>query len=284
MKKENPLISIIIPTRNRYEFIRLLIGDLRQQDFTDFEIIVVDQSDKVEKLEGCHQIVSNTLGPCVSRNLGVKNAKGNILVFLDDDGRVYGDFVREITTSIINNEYSIVIGAVCSPKGDYLRSEGSYLKAKNENFIKVLTSSPYASMSRICMAFSAGCGAIKKEIFNEIGGFDESFDPTGAGEDRDMALKLFLAGHVTWYNAKAKLLHAVASKGGSRGLGSRSLMLDIHTFKMAKKYFSDVLAHELKCTILRKYKKNFLGAIKKGRGIRTQYRALKKIRTYLKEV
>ena len=86
------------------------------------------------------------------------------------------------------------------------------------------------------MSFPGCCSAILKNVFDEIGGFDEQFDPTGAGEDRDIALKLFNKGYMTWYNAKAKLFHIGATTGGSRNVGSRALMLDYHTYLMSKKY------------------------------------------------
>ena len=64
-------VSVIIPTRNRFDYIRLLIDDLQEQTFSNFEIIVVDQSDiKQSYLPNCKHIVTDTLGPCVSRNLG----------------------------------------------------------------------------------------------------------------------------------------------------------------------------------------------------------------------
>ena len=99
------LISIIIPTRNRFEYVNLLIDDILKQDISNYEIIVVDQSDNPEKIHHCEHIVTNTLGPCISRNIGVKQAKGEILVFLDDDARIHENFIKEITNPIENNKY-----------------------------------------------------------------------------------------------------------------------------------------------------------------------------------
>ena len=228
-------ISIIIPTRNRYSFIKLLIEDILNQNISNYEIIVIDQSDTHESLENCVHIKSDTLGPCISRNIGVKEAKGDILVFLDDDARIDSNFAYEITYPILNEKFDVVAGAICDTAGNYLKQDTDYLNAYGDNFIKVLTSNPDGPSSRISLSFPTGCVAVSKSVFNSVGGFNESFDPTGAGEDRDMALKLFKAGYRTWYNSNAILKHELAPSGGTRELGSRGLNLDVHTYLICKK-------------------------------------------------
>jgi glycosyltransferase involved in cell wall biosynthesis len=273
------LISIIIPTRNRYNFIKLLLEDILNQNISNYEVIVVDQSDTHQSLENCLHINSDTLGPCVSRNIGVKHAKGEILVFLDDDARIDSNFVHEITHPILNKKFDVVAGAICDPSGNYLKEDADYLSAYGDNFIKVLTSNPDSPSSRISLSFPTGCVAVLKTALTSVGGFDESFDPTGAGEDRDMALKLFKASYRTWYNANAKLKHELAPSGGTRELGSRGLNLDVHTYLMCKKYFTETLTQELKKSILLKYREKIVTSILKFNLIRTswyQYLEVKK--------
>ena len=65
------MISVIIPTRNRFSYVTLLINDLLDQDLDlDYEIIAVDQSDNPEHLENCKHIITETRGPSVSRHGG----------------------------------------------------------------------------------------------------------------------------------------------------------------------------------------------------------------------
>ncbi len=275
-------ISVIIPTRNRFKYIKLLIEDLLKQGVFNFEIIVVDQSEIKQPLSNCNHIFTDTLGPCVSRNIGAKNAQGDILVFLDDDARIYPNFIEEITSPIINDRFDAVAGAICDPDGNYLLSGNEFLTKNNSNFLKLLTSNPNSETSRITLAIPGCCAAIKTSVFNAVEGFDESFDPTGAGEDREMATKLFKNGFSVWYNANAKLLHAVAPEGGSRDLGSRTLMLDVHSYKICKKHFSPELAETLKRTIIYSYKKKFINSIVKLHLARTKYLLYKEIKSLLK--
>jgi GT2 family glycosyltransferase len=275
-------ISIIIPTRNRIDYINLLIEDLLNQDISDFEIIVVDQSDSPIEIKNCKHVVLDSTGPCVSRNIGAKEAKGDILVFLDDDARIKPNFIREITNPIRYDKFSAVAGANCDVNGNYLTINNDYFNYKVDNFIKVLTRNPNSNKSRICMSFPGCCSAILKNVFDEIGGFDEQFDPTGAGEDRDIALRLFNKGYMTWYNAQAKLYHIGATAGGSRDVGSRTLMLDVHTYLMCKKYFSIELANALRKTILENYRRNFFKSLITLNLIRTKFKLYRKAKSRLK--
>ncbi|CAM3438743.1 glycosyltransferase family 2 protein [Aequorivita lipolytica] len=277
-------ISVIIPTRNRYEYITLLVDDLQNQTVSNFEIIVIDQSDNKQFIADCKHIFTNTRGPCISRNVGVKKSKGDILVFLDDDARVYNDFIEEVTSPIIKDRFDAVAGAICDPEGNYLMTDDDFLKKNNSNFIKTITSNPNSEKSRITLSFPAGCSAIKTSVFHKIGGFDQSFDPTGAGEDREIAINLFKNGYATWYNSKAKLLHIAASEGGSRDLGSRSLMLDVHSYKICKKHFSLELASSLKKSILLKYQRNFIETFYTGKLIRTKYLLYIKVKRLLSDL
>lgn len=274
-------ISVIIPTRNRFNYISLLLEDLTKQDVSNFEVIVIDQSDEKKPLAHCNHVFVDSTGPCVSRNLGVRKSVGDVLLFLDDDARINKDFIREMTNPIISDRFDAVAGAICDPEGNYLLSGNEFLTKSDSNFIKILTSNPNSNKSRVCMSFPGCCSAIKKNVFNIIGGFNEDFDPTGAGEDREIAVKLFKNGFSTWYNSNAKLLHMVAPEGGSRDVGSRSLMLDVNSYKICRDHFSDELALSLKKIILSKYRRSFTEALFEGKLIRTKYRLYQELKGLL---
>ncbi len=270
------MISIIIPTRNRPEYIKLLLQDVLNQNVeTVYEVIVVDQSPSPEPLEGCQHILVEATGPCISRNIGVANAKGDILVFLDDDARIGADFIREITQPIRSGEFPVVAGAICDPEGNYVNDTHDYLSKPSDNFLKVIVSNPNHSISRITLGIPGGCMAITRGVLDAIGGFNQDFDPTGAGEDRELAIKCLKLGYPVWYNAKAKLLHAVNAEGGSRDIGSRTLMLDVHSYWMCKEHFSEELAAALRTSILNRYKRRFYKAVGEFSYVRSKYKLWK---------
>jgi GT2 family glycosyltransferase len=89
-----PLVSVIIPTYNRVDCLLQLLDVLKRQTYQNFEVLVVDQSDMVDeakersyrsfgsKLKVLH---SHTRGRSLAKNLGIGKARGDLLLFCDDD-------------------------------------------------------------------------------------------------------------------------------------------------------------------------------------------------------
>ncbi|HBF4089696.1 TPA: glycosyltransferase family 2 protein, partial [Clostridioides difficile] len=87
------LISLIMPTLNRYDDIYLLMDSLENQTYKNFELIVVDQNDNskvkeivdkyIDKLD-IKYIKSSKKGLSYNRNVGIDNAVGQIIGFPDD--------------------------------------------------------------------------------------------------------------------------------------------------------------------------------------------------------
>src|SRR6187402_2155965 len=87
-----PLFSVIIPVFNRAELLRETLASLAAQQFTDFEIIVVDDgssdgSADVARQSGAnvHVFEQTNRGPGAARNLAIRHATREYLAFLDSD-------------------------------------------------------------------------------------------------------------------------------------------------------------------------------------------------------
>lgn len=97
------LVSLVMPTLNRYDDIDLLMQSFKRQTYKNFELIVIDQNDnnKVEEIVSKYKndivvkyIKSDKIGLSYNRNIGIKMAKGQIIAFPDDDC-VYEDDTLE---------------------------------------------------------------------------------------------------------------------------------------------------------------------------------------------
>ena len=87
-------ISIIIPTYERQILLFDLVKKLNKQNFSNYEVFIIDQSllDLTLKFKDyknlnfeLNYIHLNQPNVCYARNLGVKKSKSNIILFLDDD-------------------------------------------------------------------------------------------------------------------------------------------------------------------------------------------------------
>lgn len=111
------LVSLIMPTLNRYDDIYLLMDSLEKQTYKNFELIVVDQNqnDKVKEIVDKYSdkldikyVKSNKIGLSLNRNIGIKMAKGQIIGFPDDDCVYEDDTLEKVINFFGNNkEYRI---------------------------------------------------------------------------------------------------------------------------------------------------------------------------------
>lgn len=91
--EERPLVSVIIPTYNRISYLKLTLDSVVSQTYRPMEIIVVDDGSSGTKNElVCLQYdnlryikIKNSGGPAKPRNVGIKNAVGTFIAFVDDD-------------------------------------------------------------------------------------------------------------------------------------------------------------------------------------------------------
>lgn len=175
-----PKISVIIPTYNEQGVIGNCLESLSRQDYPNFELIVIDDGSldssvsQVENQRG--KVKSLTLlkqkhfGPGAARNLGVKHAKGEILVFVDADMEFEPDFISKLVAPIIAEK---TIGTFS--KEEYLLNEGDLIaRFWNLN----LGREAERMVPKNYPNFSPVFRAIRKSAFETAGGFDPSIGYT----------------------------------------------------------------------------------------------------------
>ena len=117
MQTQNPpAVSVIVPTKNRPAEIVRLLRSLLAQPTQPEEIIVVDQSTpryRLERLPGLVHLHEPALsGLTAARNRGVAEARGDVLLFFDDDALLESDCVAEIAA--LFGRRPEVVGAQCA--------------------------------------------------------------------------------------------------------------------------------------------------------------------------
>lgn len=132
-----PLFSVIIPTYNRASFIRKAIFSVLNQNFKDFEIIIVDDGSTDNTKEIVSDIKDDKIiyikkkneERAVARNTGIKNAKGTYISFLDSDDYIYENHLMtafEMIQEYHNPEFFHLGYDIRTPEGSLVNSFNNF--------------------------------------------------------------------------------------------------------------------------------------------------------------
>lgn len=167
-RTSNVKISIVILTCNRNQVLTELLQDLHRQTFADFETIVVDNNSSdntpqilVDKFPFVKLISLKENTGCGGRNAGIKAAKGEIIVTLDDDILLKGDDALQRLLKIFEENRGDVINfLVLDYYTQKLAAFNWYHPKKMEDFCDKEFETDY---------ISEGAVAFKKTVFDNVG-------------------------------------------------------------------------------------------------------------------
>jgi len=191
---KQPEVSVIVPVFNGGRFLELSLDALFNSDHPNFEVIVVDDgstddSAEISRRKGATLIGSDRRqsGPAAARNLAAKKANGEILLFVDADVVVKSDTISKAVDAFRRDPK---IAAVFGSYDDSPAEKNFLSQYKNlqHHFVHQI-SNPEAS------TFWAGLGAVRREVFASIGGFDSEKFAVPSIEDIELGLRLKSAGY-----------------------------------------------------------------------------------------
>lgn len=191
-------ISIIVPVYNRADEIDDFLGSFSiQTDMDHWEIIIVDDgssdnlAEVIEKYCKCLVIKyfrQQNQGPGKARNRGMKEAEGDIFVFIDSDCTVPADYISRMKEYLKENDFD-AFGGPDSQKDDF----PPFLKAVNYSMTSFLGTGGTRGSSGKSVAkyyprsFNMG---IKRRVYNEIGGMND----LRHGQDMEFSNRIYRAG------------------------------------------------------------------------------------------
>jgi len=178
MNESTPLVSVIIPCYNSARFLITSIGSVLSQTYSPIEIIVVNDGSTDNTEEVVSSIKCANLryfrqengGVSSARNLGIKQARGEYIRFLDADDELPADSIQKQVVhalSLKDNQISV----------------GGY----RLNDVRCLPSSNIMAMYSCCQFF------IPRELLLEVNGFDTNLR---VAEDLELTIKLKAKGYV----------------------------------------------------------------------------------------
>ena len=218
--ENNPLVSIIIPTKNNRRILNRCIQSIQKYtSYKNFEIIIIDNNSTDPSTKSYYQSLPYTVldykdsfNFSKMNNYAVKHAKGDFLLFLNDDTKVLEpDWLQEMIGVCSQNDVGAV-GAKLVYSDNTIQHAGIVILETGAGFHpfqQLLQDSDryfnFINVMRDCSAVTGACLMTKKEIFTKVNGFDDDFDLYYG--DADLCLRIIDSGYHVVYAPSAKLLH-----------------------------------------------------------------------------
>ena len=226
-------ISVVIPVYNSENTLGECLASVYRSAYKNYEVIAVDdcstdKSVEVIKKFPCRLIRQDRNGGAgKARNAGAKHATGDILLFMDSDV-----LIRKDTLALFKESFDTVkeASAVQSVYSNYVRGKSFANTYKmlylRHSFMKV--------RERFVPTIASYCAAVKKEVFDALGGFNEKI-PSATTEDDEFGHRLIKRGYNIFLDKRIECDHIV----------SLSLKKIIRRdFKMASAILKSILRNE----------------------------------------
>jgi GT2 family glycosyltransferase len=236
-----PFISVVIPTYGREEPLRDTLKDVLKQNYANFEVLVVDQTPKHEPETQAYLDELSTAGKIQlyqvtwaslpgARNYAIRRAKGDIVLFLDDDVQLEPEFLQSHARNYVDRpELGALAGRVfdrmkLADSGGNLKIEDLPPEAMDPGIAWYYIDLVHTVKPQRVLTVR-GCNmSFRRELFTKHGlTFDERFRGSAVREESDFCLRIRQTGYQIWYDPEASLIHLGEETGGCHDISTRSL-------------------------------------------------------------
>lgn len=227
-----PLVSIVIPTKDHVETLDACVMSIAQKaTYTNYEIVLVENNSEDQETFAYYETLPERVavasgGKGVARvewwpgefnysqiiNFGVKHAKGDYLLLLNNDTEVISpDFIEEMMGYLMRPDAGVVgaklyfadhlvqhAGIVVGVRGALAHANQDF-SAKREGYLARAVRPGNFS------AVTGACQMVRRDVFEQVGGYNEEF--AVGFNDADFCLRVWEAGYRTIFTPYAELYH-----------------------------------------------------------------------------
>lgn len=237
-------VTVLIPTIERYPYLRTVLDQLRHQTITPHEVIVVDQTPVGTRDAGIETdfadlplraLFLDRAGQSTARNAGLRIASGDTVLFIDDDDEIEPDLIRRHLSALAVSGIDVSCGIAHEPKLAVQQPRWRQASA----------------------AFPTNNAMVTRSALDRSGLFDLAFDH-GIRADADLGMRLYLAGCRLVLDPDIDVIHHRAPRGGLRQIGerkttftgSRASLVERQKLSptevyLARRYFTEQQAREM---------------------------------------
>ena len=219
----NALVTLVIPFSDAVELMKTLVESVKRlTTYKYYEMVLVNSRSKNEetydyieelKSQPHTRVIDNDRAFNFSEavNLGAKHAAGDFLIFLNNDMEIITPYwIEELIGYAAQPGVGAVGGQLCYDNGR-IQHGGDAVGLGNlaghmlGGHHGVFSPDFLHRYSRNCTSITGACLAIRKDLFKEVGGFDEDFIVTG--QDVEFGVRLIQKGYRNLINPRAQMFH-----------------------------------------------------------------------------
>jgi glycosyltransferase involved in cell wall biosynthesis len=199
-----PKVTALIPTVDRYPYLRTLLDQLRVQTVAPADIIVIDQTAKERRDTAIatdyadlplRVLYQDNPGQCTSRNAGLEIAAGERILFVDDDDEVQPTLIEDHLRAMRQFRSDVSCGVADEVGAGPLPANFQFRRAAD--------------------VFPTNNTLASREVLQRSGLFDLAYN-RGQRADRDLGMRVYLSGAVMILYPAISVLHHHAPAGGLR--------------------------------------------------------------------
>jgi len=247
------LVSIIIANFNGEKYLSTCLKSVLKSVLENYEILIVDDGSDDKSKDIISKFIAKdkrikliengkNIGAAASRNRAIKKAKGEILVFLDNDTEITENWLEELIKPLLREKN---IGAAQAllldfEKRDLIQMAGGLLTPHTGWLVPFYQWEGYSQVKnklkkRDIVGISAAL-AVKREVIDKIGGFDEK--EAVYTEDLDFCWRIWIAGYRIVLANKSIVYHYTKSVLDRAGMKATNRKI---YFNLAKNSFRSIL-------------------------------------------
>jgi GT2 family glycosyltransferase len=213
------------------------------------EIIVIDQSPEqplqndLEKIDKVQYYLLEAPNMVKARNMGIQIAKGDIIIFVDDDIKPLPGLISGHLSAYEDPSVGAVAGRIFEPG----QEETDKIDRRALDPRNGLDFAHFNHNERIDVLTARGCNmSFRREVLMKLGGFDPCFKRIR--DDSDMSFRVRAAGYRLIFEPTATLIHYSAKSGGTRGIDGQVSFIDaeLNIYRLLFRHCKDDLYFILK--------------------------------------
>lgn len=220
---QNPDVSILIPVYNNIDCTLKCLKSLSMNTIGSFEVVMVDDASKDDLEEAFKsvryiKIIKNekNLGFVQSCNRGAKHCKGKYLLFLNNDTVVTENWLEPLLKTMEFKEVGAAGARLVYPDGRLQEAGGIiWNDASGHNYGRGDNpAKPEYNFIRNVDYCSGAALIVRRDLFEELGGFDDQFSP-GYYEDTDLCFSIRDLGYRVVYQPSSVVIHSEGLTSGT---------------------------------------------------------------------